>query len=122
MSKRKHKKNKGQSVRNSNESGRGFNRRGMLWMAFTAGVVVAGGVAYKFWNAGPGKSFLVKGGETGKILNPARFPDPKVRYTYALAEQHRDLFDKLYCYCLCDREPFDHRSLLSCYVSTHAAG
>ena len=44
-----------------------------------------------------------------------------VRRAYQAARDLPDLFDKLFCYCYCDRS-FGHKSLLSCYATKHASG
>jgi hypothetical protein len=71
---------------------------------------------------GKGRSFQVKGGERRPVLNPQGFADPRVQYSYALAQQHPQVLDQLFCYCHCDKAPFHHKSLLSCFATTHAAG
>jgi hypothetical protein len=38
------------------------------------------------------------------------------------AARHPDVLDQLYCYCHCDRPPFLHKSLLSCFTDRHGAG
>jgi hypothetical protein len=71
---------------------------------------------------GKGKSFQVQGGEKRPVLNPYRFSDPRVQFNYAAAQKHPQVLDKLYCYCHCSRDPLNHKSLLSCYATTHGAG
>lgn len=71
---------------------------------------------------GKGKSFQLQGGERRPVLNPYRFSDPRVQFTYAAAQKHPQVLDKLYCYCHCSRAPFNHKSLLSCFATTHGAG
>jgi hypothetical protein len=61
-------------------------------------------------------------GETRPTLSPALFSDPFVAKTYQIAKDIPHVLDSLYCYCYCDRDPFHHVSLLSCYVDKHAAG
>lgn len=70
---------------------------------------------------------------------PARHPDPRPGITamavlplpavppalgasqaYAAARSAPGVLDGLYCYCHC-REEFNHRSLLTCFESEHAA-
>ncbi len=68
---------------------------------------------------GPGGD-LPRMGESGPTLSPARFRGA-VRRAYQVAREIPDLLDKLFCYCYCGRT-FGHKSLLSCYASTHAAG
>ncbi len=62
-------------------------------------------------------SFL-RGGEDRPVLPPARFTG-KVARAYHIAEQYPVLLDSMYCYCNC-KKTFGHKSLLSCYVDTHA--
>ncbi len=71
---------------------------------------------------GQGKSFQVQGGERRPVLDPYRFSDPRVQFTYAAAQRHPQVLDKLYCYCHCSRDPLNHKSLLSCYATTHGSG
>jgi hypothetical protein len=52
---------------------------------------------------------------------PAALFVGRVRAAYAAAREIPAVIDQLYCYCRC-RENMGHKSLLSCYVDTHAAG
>lgn len=61
-------------------------------------------------------------GETRATLSPALFSDPYIAETYRMAKEVPHVLDSLYCYCYCDRDPFRHVSLLSCFVDKHAAG
>ncbi|MHC4076543.1 MAG: CYCXC family (seleno)protein, partial [Planctomycetota bacterium] len=61
---------------------------------------------------------LLKGGETRPTLSPVRFVG-KTAEAYKIAGENRELLDSLYCYCNCKKN-FGHKSLLSCYVDTHA--
>lgn len=61
-------------------------------------------------------------GETRPTLSPLQFSNPFVAGAYQIAEDIPRVLDSVKCYCFCDREPFNHKSLLSCYVDTHAAG
>lgn len=61
-------------------------------------------------------------GEIRQTLSPTQFGDPFVAETYQIAKDIPQVLDSLKCYCFCDRPPFNHKSLLSCYVDTHAAG
>ena len=69
-----------------------------------------------------GPSFSVKGGERRPVMPASRYRDPRVRQIYGMARNHRDLLDKLFCYCYCNRAPVNHKSLLSCYTDDHGAG
>ncbi|MEE8436607.1 MAG: hypothetical protein V3S64_17605 [bacterium] len=90
-------------------------------MRLGAALVLAGGGLLGCTDGKKGKSFSVNGGERRALLNPSRFSDPRVRMIYSLAEKYNAVLDKLFCYCHCDRPPFLHKSLLSCYAETHAA-
>lgn len=57
--------------------------------------------------------------ETRPTLPPSMFSG-RVRAAYAIAKEIPQVLDQLYCYCRC-RENFGHKSLLSCYVDTHAS-
>ncbi|MGD2270666.1 MAG: CYCXC family (seleno)protein [Desulfobacterales bacterium] len=60
----------------------------------------------------------LRGYETRPTLSPARFVG-KIARAYQVARDHRELLDSLYCYCNCKKH-FGHKSLLTCYVDTHA--
>lgn len=60
-------------------------------------------------------------GETRPTLTPSTFSDPFVAETYQIAKDIPHVLDSLKCYCLCDRAPFHHISLLSCFVDKHAS-
>ena len=62
----------------------------------------------------------VKRLERRPVLPPSLFVG-RVRSAYAFAQATPAVLDQLYCYCHC-RENIGHKSLLSCYASTHAAG
>jgi hypothetical protein len=103
----------------------GFPRR-----AFIAGGAILAGLAAAGWfsvwrNGGTAASLALGGdlprkGETRPVLPPEMFRGA-VRRAYQAARELPDLFDKLYCYCYCDRS-FGHKSLLSCYATKHGAG
>ncbi len=61
-------------------------------------------------------------GETRQTLSPSQFSDPFIAVMYQSARDIPHVFDSVKCYCHCDRDPFNHVSLLSCFVDTHAAG
>jgi len=70
----------------------------------------------------PTKDESLRKGETRDTLNPAMFPDPKVRAAYSVAKAIPWVLDSIYCYCYCHENPhFRHISLLSCYVDRHAS-
>lgn len=60
-------------------------------------------------------------GETRPTLSPSIFNDPFVAETYRIAKDIPHVLDSLICYCFCNEPPFNHKSLLSCYVDDHAA-
>lgn len=66
-----------------------------------------------------GKS--LRKGEQRATLDPALFKDPFVKSAYRVARQIPWVLDSIYCYCHCEEQPFNHKSLLSCYVDTHAS-
>ncbi len=61
-------------------------------------------------------------GEIRSTLSSTQFSDPFIAETYQIAKDIPHVLDSVKCYCLCDRPPFNHKSLLSCYVDAHAAG
>jgi hypothetical protein len=68
-----------------------------------------------------GKSFNLKGKETREVLNPAMFTG-QTRMAYAEAQKYPEVLNEVYCYCFCDEPPFNHKTLLSCFVTKHGAG
>ncbi len=67
-----------------------------------------------------GRSFSVQGGEKRPTLSPSLFTG-KTMAAYAIAKKYPEILDQVYCYCYCDDPPFNHKSLLSCFVDRHAA-
>lgn len=59
-------------------------------------------------------------GETRETLSPSLFADAFVADTYQVAKDIPHVLDSLKCYCNCEKPPFYHKSLLSCYVDRHA--
>jgi hypothetical protein len=57
--------------------------------------------------------------ETRPTLSPQRFRG-NVKRAYQIAREIPEVLDQLYCYCRC-LENFNHKNLLSCFVSTHAS-
>jgi|Deesub1362A_J573_1020465.scaffolds.fasta_scaffold19190_2 ABC-type sugar transport system substrate-binding protein len=91
-------------------------------------VVVAVALAYVFSGVSPfgksegkTKSFYVTGGEKRPTLDPSLFTG-MTRAAYAAAKEYPQVLDQVYCYCNCDQPPFNHVSLLSCFVDNHGAG
>ena len=68
-----------------------------------------------------GKSFQVKGGETRPVLDPFQFSARRAALAYAAARKYPGVMDQLFCYCYCNRPPFNHKSLLSCFTDRHGA-
>ena len=66
------------------------------------------------------RSFMVTGGETRPVIDPRQFTG-MTRDAYAAAMEVPEIIDKIYCYCYCDDPPFNHKSLLSCFVDYHGA-
>lgn len=59
-------------------------------------------------------------GEARATLDPDRFADPATRQAYRIARDIPWVLDSIVCYCSCERSA-GHKSLLSCFVDTHAA-
>ena len=57
--------------------------------------------------------------ETRIPLSPALFVG-KTAVAYRVAHEIPDVLDQLYCYCYCDKN-MGHRTLLTCFVNSHAA-
>lgn len=98
-----------------------------MWLFLIAGVLIVGiafivgGKGNNDVGSGKKNSFTVKGGETRPVLDPSQFTG-MVRAAYAAAKAYPQVLDQVYCYCYCDDPPFNHKSLLSCFVETHGAG
>ena len=64
--------------------------------------------------------------ERRPTLDPAKFAkgyEPEVKKGYEIARKYPATLDKLHCFCECAESPmFQHKTLLTCFVSTHAAG
>ena len=56
------------------------------------------------------------------ILPPDALSTDKARRLYDLAREIPEVLDGIHCYCECDGDPMNHRSLLSCFESDQAAG
>lgn len=61
----------------------------------------------------------LRGGETRATMSPLYFDGPTAE-AYRAAREIPEVLDSLYCYCDCAKHS-GHKSLLSCYVDTHAA-
>ena len=64
--------------------------------------------------------------ERHPTLDPALFArdaEPGVQECYTIARKYPATLDKLHCYCECAESPmFHHKTLLTCFTNTHAAG
>lgn len=58
--------------------------------------------------------------EIPKTMSPDKFDDPETKEAYKVAIDNPKLLLQLPCYCYCD-DGLDHKSLLSCYITEHAA-
>jgi len=74
------------------------------------------------WASGGQFDFSLRRGENRRPLPSAMFMNPIVRKAYTVAKKIPWVLDSIYCYCFCEESPvFRHKSLLSCYVETHAS-
>lgn len=64
--------------------------------------------------------------ERRPTLDPARFAkgaEPGVQEGYEDARKYPATLDKIHCFCECAESPmFHHKTLLTCFTDTHAAG
>ena len=93
------------------------------WVIALVGLVILGfGASYLGWlpGSGPGEHPTVVGGETRPLL-PAHLFGMEAGLAYAKAAQHPKAFDQVFCYCGCDKAPFNHKSLLSCFADKHGS-
>ena len=68
------------------------------------------------------KDESLRKGETRATLDPGQFNDARVKEAYKVAKEIPWVLDSIYCYCMCRESPtFRHKSLLSCYVDSHAS-
>lgn len=110
----------------NNQAGKGKNRRTLVIIAVSAIVIVAAVVVVM--QLSKKASYPVSGvddqslrkGETRETLSPSMFAYPLVARRYQAARDIPHVFDSLKCYCNCERPPFYHVSLLSCFVDRHA--
>ena len=68
-----------------------------------------------------GKSFNLHAKETRPVLDPSMFTG-QVRAAYTAALKYPEVFNEVFCYCYCNEPPFNHETLLSCFVEKHGAG
>ena len=126
MSKKK-KSNKGHPKGEKAEKGR--NTKTPIIIAFSVIIVIAV-VVVVFQLRGTSKktSYPVstvedqslRKGEKRETLSPSMISDPYVASVYQVAKDIPHVLDSLKCYCYCERKPFYHVSLLSCFVDRHA--
>jgi len=99
-----------------------------LLAMIAGGILVLGGVFFLYQGEKPSAqspeltevkkaNFNLR--ENRPTLSPEQFSG-KVKKAYTIARMIPEVLDRLYCYCRC-RENFGHKSLLSCYVDTHAS-
>ncbi len=70
----------------------------------------------------PQKDTSLRKGEARQTLDPSGTSDPKIKAAYQAAKDIPWVLDSIYCHCKCKENPaFRHKSLLSCYVDSHAA-
>lgn len=81
-----------------------------------------------FFSAGPAiakngqTDQSLREGETRQTMDPNMFTHPVIKKAYQVAKDVPWVLDSIYCFCFCKESPaFRHKSLLSCYVDTHAA-
>ena len=64
--------------------------------------------------------------ERRPTLDPQRFaklPEREVQQGYEIARQIPATLDRIHCFCECAESPmFHHKTLLTCFTDTHAAG
>jgi hypothetical protein len=124
---KKKKSNKGKPK--GKKAGKGRNTKTLIIGALSAiAVILVVVVAFQMKGTSGKTSYSVSGvvdqslrkGETRKTLSPANFAYPLVARRYQAAKDIPHVFDSLKCYCNCERAPFYHVSLLSCFVDRHA--
>ncbi len=90
-------------------------------IAIVAVLAFTGNLPFTGSEAEAGKSFNLKGKETRPLLDPALFTG-QTRRAYEVAHNYSEYLDEVFCYCYCDRDPFNHFTLLSCFADRHGAG
>jgi hypothetical protein len=124
---KKKKSNKGDSKGEKAEKGKRTNTLGI--MVFSAIVVVAVAIiVFQLKGTSEKASYPVSSvedqslrkGEKRETLSPSMISDPYVASVYQVAKDIPHVLDTLKCYCNCERPPFYHVSLLSCFVDRHA--
>ena len=100
-------------------------RRGNGWPLALFGLLVLAVGSYSFWGRGSSsgssnRPLVVPGGERRPTLDPALFTGV-VQRGYQIAREIPQVLDQLYCWCKCV-EDHGHKSNLSCFAESHAAG
>lgn len=121
MSKHKHTQPHPKQQMPAPRSKRGIHRRALV-VGGIAGALGGWYLLMRPESEARGRSFSVLGGETKPVLDPLRFRERNIREAYLAASRYPEVMDSLHCYCNCDRPPFNHRSLLSCFTDYHGAG
>jgi len=114
---------KKQADKRSKSQGR-KNKSPVIWVVIGVAAVIAilavsGRIP--MGSQGKGRSFQLTEREIRPVLDPALFTG-MARAAYAAAQRFPDAMNEVYCYCYCDQPPFNHKSLLSCFVTRHGAG
>lgn len=124
MGKKPYRRERSSRRRAERKGGSGGNAR---WPLVLLGALVVGVGSYAFFTAPAlftkspaGVRHRVPGGERRPTLSPALFGGVVAR-AYQIAREIPEVLDELYCYCFCI-ENHGHRSNLSCFVDSHAAG
>ncbi len=93
------------------------------WMVVAVAVIIVSGlVEGNYRHVSAQKEASLRRGETRATLDPSVFSDARVKRAYQVAKEIPQVLDSIYCYCQCEESPaFRHKSLLSCYVDTHAS-
>jgi hypothetical protein len=63
--------------------------------------------------------------ERRATLDPAQFANAEagVQQAYEIARKYPATLDRIHCFCECAESPmFQHKTLLTCFTSTHGAG
>ena len=97
---------------------------GWIVAGIIATFLVAGPTGFDLFNMkdySDGRSQSVNGEEQRVVLDPSMFPNGRVSSAYAMAGNYPDAMNQVFCYCYCDRPPTNHKSLLSCFATTHGS-
>ncbi len=90
-------------------------------VAVLVALAISGNLPFITEEKETGKSFNLPGKETREVLDPAMFTG-QTRMAYAAAKKYPEMLNEVFCYCFCDEEPFNHKTLLSCFATKHGAG